>query len=193
MIGFYVTITGNLNMRICIMIYKNHCITIVCIISLFILSACTSNAIKKEAPMITINYGDKDIKYNLVSYDADDTIENSVFIIDLDKFHDEDIPYIKIGEKINIDFNGKFPDTCKLNDYILNPDGSKKYNDPPIQIIPIEIFEYNSSFILEKNWPVSFSSNLKDYEKGAIIRGFRLVCSQEDSIYEYRFVIRTDG
>lgn len=49
-----------------------------------------------------------------------------------------------------------------------------------------------AAFTLDENFLVYASSASEDYEPGAIIRGFRLVCTWGDNTQEVAFVIRTD-
>ena len=104
-----------------------------------------------------------------------------------------ELPYIQLNEEIQIDFKGAAPDTVELRDYILNADGSIKYTEKEINIIPIKFKDKQCSFTLAPNPAAFLSSDTSDYEPGATIRLFRLTCKWGENECEYAFIIRSDA
>lgn len=99
------------------------------------------------------------------------------------------IPYARLGEIVNLTFTGKTPVSYELKESILNKDGAIK---TPQRSIHIQFTNGSASFNLSENNFSFLSSNIKDYEFGASIRGYRLICKWEDRMQEYAFIIRTD-
>lgn len=105
-----------------------------------------------------------------------------------------DLEYVKNGETITILVDGNVPDSVTLTEYILKDDGTKKYN--------IEGMSYDISFgvsnqmgtlTLVPNYTAGLSSLGADYDPGATIRGFQLVCLWGENECEYSFIIRSDA
>ncbi|MBY3618321.1 hypothetical protein HGO21_02035 [Acinetobacter sp. CUI P1] len=106
---------------------------------------------------------------------------------------DVTIPYVKPGEIIEIKFSSTAPDNYKLTDHILKKDGSIKYIKETAELINVELADKTATFQLDSNMTAFLSSNSKDYELGATIRGFRLTGDWLDQTKEITFVIRTDA
>lgn len=104
-----------------------------------------------------------------------------------------DLPYIKLNQEFQIAFNGTAPDSVKLEDYILQPNGNARYSEREVQTIPIELKNGQGSFVLNANPAAFLSSASSDYEPGASIRGFRLTCQWGKNECEYAFIIRSDA
>ena len=62
-----------------------------------------------------------------------------------------------------------------------------------MQAIPIEFKNGKGSFVLVSNPAALLSSASSDYEPGAIIRGFRLICEWGENECESVFIIRSDA
>lgn len=149
---------------------------------------------KESSPEIIIKGGKKKINFAVKSriIKAID-YENTELFQSIANDLKIKIPYVKLGEKIEIIFRDKTPSKYELKDYILRENGTLKYNDPTIQPIPIKFNKNTASFILEPNLFVYLSSNSKDYEPGSTIRGFRLICNWANKKQEYAFIIKTDA
>jgi beta-lactamase regulating signal transducer with metallopeptidase domain len=104
-----------------------------------------------------------------------------------------DLPYIKLNREFQIAFKGTAPDSAKLEDYILQPNGNARYSAREVQTIPIEFNDGKGSFVLAANPAAFLSSASSDYEPGASIRGFRLTCNWGKNECEYAFIIRSDA
>ncbi|GAB6926537.1 hypothetical protein JCM10914A_05200 [Paenibacillus sp. JCM 10914] len=102
------------------------------------------------------------------------------------------IPYIRLGDTIELDFGNHTPTTCEITDYLLGVDGTLKYRNT-ITDVDIEILNGRGSFVLDENWAVSLSSQFRDYETGATLRGFKIICNWKDRTQEYALVARTDA
>lgn len=103
------------------------------------------------------------------------------------------IPYVKLGEVIQIEFSNTAPDSYKLTDYILRDDGTFKYKKEIAEPVNVEFEDKTATFRLDSNMAAFLSSNSKDYESGATIRGFRLTGEWLDQTKEITFVVRTDA
>lgn len=107
------------------------------------------------------------------------------------KEKDITIPYIKLGETIQINTGNEDNNTYQLKDYILNEDGTLKYEKKTIKSTEIKFDKGVGSFVLNENLWANLSSNSADYEPGKSIRGFHLM--YKDKKEEYAFIVRTDA
>lgn len=103
------------------------------------------------------------------------------------------IPYVKFNETVRIKLGKNNPDTYELKDSILNIDGTLKYKVNSTQAIDLKFEGGEASFILGKNISVYLSSDSNNYEKGTVIRGFRLIWKKENVQQEIAFVMKTDA
>lgn len=106
---------------------------------------------------------------------------------------DVSIPYVKLGEIIEIEFSNTAPNSYKLTDYILKDNGTLKYKKETAEPVNVEWADKTATFKLDSNMAAFLSSDSKDYESGATIRGFRLTGEWLDQTKEITFVIRTDA
>ena len=159
-----------------------------------ILKAIADDSIAKmpEPPKITITAAGTEIDYtvglnrwNNTFYDREGTFQTI-----MKGKAKTDLPYVKLNTELHIEFKGTTPDSVKLEDHILNADGNMKYKE--IQTIPIEFKNDKGSFILVSNPAALLSSDSSDYEPGASIRGFRLICKWDENECEYAFIIRSN-
>lgn len=106
-----------------------------------------------------------------------------------------DIPYIELGEIIVIKLQDNLSSPLELIDFILNEDGTLKYtyHDDNIDVSKLYIRDGEVSFVLSENQWAYFSSQSSSYEKGATLRGFKLIGSNAEGKREYVFIIRTDA
>ncbi|WP_147348019.1 hypothetical protein [Clostridium sp. AM58-1XD] len=109
--------------------------------------------------------------------------------------HEESIPYAELGSTFQLLFDGgPAPDSIEIEDIILNENGSHKYNDSTINRGTLECTDKTAVFTLNQNSFALLSSDMSTYEKGGVIRGFRVICSWDNgSSAEYGFVLRTDA
>ena len=103
------------------------------------------------------------------------------------------IPYVNLGESIQIRLDQDVSATYELTDVLLKEDGSYKYNIPNDKPEVIEISSGTGSFVLKGNMAAFLSSNSKDYEPGAAIRGFKLTEQGDGEKQGFYFVLRTDA
>ncbi|MCK5130479.1 MAG: hypothetical protein KAQ68_11540, partial [Clostridiales bacterium] len=142
-----------------------------------------------------------------ISMTADETnIPRSVFIGLSDDYYDEDevfqsllseytieeIPYIKLGETINIRFD-EVPDNYEIWDYIIDTKGKLKYPAKLRQEIIVEMKEEIATFKLDVNMASLLSSYYDPNSQGATVRGFKIICTYGEGVIKYAFVLRTDN
>lgn len=106
-----------------------------------------------------------------------------------------DLPYLPIESWITIEFlNTPAPDSVTLSDIILREDGTSKYQEETVETQKLQLEGQKAQLYLSTNFWAMLSSDLSTYQKGGVIRGFRLNCSWENgSSADYGFVIRTDA
>lgn len=164
------------------------------LVLLFIFSACdreqARNPVMNEASVTSkgkvIRSVEKLLETNTGS-DEDRTLFQSLMAES-----DLIIPYVKLGEIIQVDFSGTAPDSYKLTDYILKEDGTFKYNKGTASPVNLEFDNKKATFKLDSIMTVFLSSDSKDYEPGATFRGFRLIGEWVDQSKEITFIVRTD-
>lgn len=105
------------------------------------------------------------------------------------------IPYMPIESEITIEFlNAPAPERMILSDCIINENGSLKYDDRTIITQELDCEGQQASFMLNTNFNAMLSSDLATYQKGGVLRGFKLDCSWADgSNGDFAFVVRTDA
>jgi hypothetical protein len=177
---------------------KNVKIILIIIVITFLVG-CNSSSIdtvsEEVIPEITIQSGDTSIDYsvglNYWNKAVYDRIDNFTIIIE-DGY--ESLPYIELGNEVTISFNdNSVPDEYELYDYVLNKEGSPKYTNKEVREIPLNIENGTGSFILDMHFAALLSSNSDDYERGASIRGFKLICRWGEDECEYGFIVRSDA
>jgi hypothetical protein len=166
------------------------------LVILFSLSACQEESKPEaEGPIdeITVTAGAQALQPLVQSRTAEAVDYNDTGLFQAITQDAASLPYVKLGEDVEIRFQGKAPDSYELTDSVLKQDGTEKYWKPSPDIISLSHKNNTASFQLKENTMAFMSSQSKDYEPGATIRGFRLVCRWEDQIQEYAFVLRTDA
>lgn len=148
------------------------------------------------SPQVSIMAGDIDItpivKSNVLSMKED--VNNTKLFQSIVSDKKINIPYVKLGETVQIKFKNNIINTCKLEDYILKEDGTLKYKKESIKTTDINFSNGVGIFILNENLFANFSSDSKDYESGKIIRGFKLISDSIDNKQrEYVFIVKTDA
>ncbi|MEA3424473.1 MAG: hypothetical protein U9Q80_11845 [Bacillota bacterium] len=148
--------------------------------------------IKNDTKSTNITVDDREINYVFRSKGSnfENYSETEIFRLLLEK--NETVEYIKLGRTITIEFDYDF-DTGEMTDYILNDDGTFKYDSKTTKTSEMSVDNGLYSFILDKNIAVYLSSNIEDYKDGAVIRGFKLTYPCEGEMKEYFFVINTDA
>ncbi|MDF9844810.1 MULTISPECIES: hypothetical protein [unclassified Paenibacillus] len=104
-----------------------------------------------------------------------------------------DIPYIQLGEPIEVHLAEEEDADYELTDVILLPDGSYKYKTPDNRPQTVVISGGSGSFELGINPAAFLSSSASDYEPGATLRGFRLSGMGGGELQNIYFVLRTDA
>lgn len=168
-------------------------IIIIGVIILFISSVIYYNYYKRNLdyiPEISVVAGCVEARVESRIIDKDETADEEIFKNIMDE--KESIPYIWLGDIVQIDFGDITPDSYELIDDILSEDGKLKWGQrfsEPVDLIYDDHIYY---YTLEFNMASGLNSNLLDW-KGKTFRGFRLICNYKNKKYEYGFVIRTDA
>lgn len=111
----------------------------------------------------------------------------------------EELPYVPLGSCLQVVFSeGSVPDRVTLEDYILNENGGMRYGEQATDTRELAPADGAAPGVweIEVNGHMAalLSSSLKDYEKGAVLRGLTLDCTWENgSQAEWGMVIRTDA
>lgn len=103
-------------------------------------------------------------------------------------------PYLPVESWITIEFlNTPAPDSIVLSDSILNEDGRPEYSEETTKTRDLFADEQKAGFRLDTNFWAMLSTERKVYQKGGVVRGFKLDCSWADgSRADYGFIVRTD-
>lgn len=152
-----------------------------CIIAIAVF--CTACSKTGEPSDIKVSSGDTVIPHLM---DAKDGFEECVE-------KNEELVYLKLGDKIRIEFQGDEPDTIELKNSLLYPDGNQKYTPKESDILDVELKNGVIEFDLPQDMTVLFSSDSKDYLPGNTIRGLKLKAVWGEEEREFYFVIRTDA
>lgn len=105
------------------------------------------------------------------------------------------IPYVRLGSGIDVRFrNGTTPDSVTVEDIILNENGSSRYGADTILVTTPDMEENGLELNLDVNMNALLSSDSATYEKGGVLRGFRMICEWENgSSTEYAWILKTDA
>lgn len=104
-----------------------------------------------------------------------------------------DIPYIELGETVTLFLDGRRPDRCVMQDFIADYQGYNKYTEKEINTSEIKFRGGKYEFELPKHQAAYLSSDGESYERGGIMRGFKLTCTFGENECEYAFLLRTDA
>lgn len=153
-------------------------------LSILLISLGGCHASKNEEKEITVRAGKTDITlFN----------EDENFTTIMKSFRLEDLEYIKNYESILITFNAKKPKSINLTEHILNEKGEPKFaTERTGKVLDTKWDENKVSFHVEPNLATSLSSNGRDYNPGATIKGYHLVCDWGEGDFDYYFIIRGD-
>ncbi|ROR22320.1 uncharacterized protein DUF4846 [Mobilisporobacter senegalensis] len=165
---------------------------VLCIIFIGMVYYLEQNSIANP-PDITVKIEDQLIntevglnEWNGAVYDREDVFKTIIK-------QNNQIPYVQLGEMVQIEFKENNPDKITVTDYILTKEGNLKYSDKAKEIIALEKEDGAYRFQLKSNLASFLSSNSEDYKKGNTIRGFRILCNWGKNECEYGFILRTDG
>ncbi|AIQ48025.1 hypothetical protein R70723_20530 [Paenibacillus sp. FSL R7-0273] len=111
----------------------------------------------------------------------------------IEQTKEAEIPYVQLGETVEILLGEELSADYVLTDVILLPDGGYKYKMPDNGPETVVIREGSGAFELGINPAAFLSSNTADYEPGATIRGFCLKGLSGGEQQEIFFVLRTDA
>lgn len=143
------------------------------------------NPIKNDVKEITVSSGNNSISV----FSNDESFKTIMKSLSL-----EDLVYIKNYEEILIEFNGISPRNIKLTEHILNKKGAPKFaTEEAGKVINTKLDKDNVAFKIEPNLTSSLSSNGNDFNPGATIKGYHLVCDFGKSNSDYYFIIRGDA
>ena len=106
-----------------------------------------------------------------------------------------EIPYLELGAVMKVQFrNGSTPDSVEIKDMILDESGNRKYGESSVVTLTPELGADGLEIVLDTNMAAMLSSDMSTYEKGGVLRGFRMTCMWEnESDAEYAWIIRTDA
>lgn len=103
------------------------------------------------------------------------------------------IPYIPLKDEVVIEFQGEMPKEATLNNRILTREYLPRYGEKITQENAITIQNQQITFQQIGNVASGLSSNLADYQPGAVLQGYVLRCKWGKNECEYLFIIRTDS
>ena len=103
----------------------------------------------------------------------------------------KDIPYLKIGDTIKVEFLEGTPTSVKLFDEVMKSTGVPQYNPETANIIDLPLKGDFAEIVVTEHFAVSLSSHTDDYEDGNVYRGYTLVYDIEGTEQTVYFMIRT--
>lgn len=99
------------------------------------------------------------------------------------------IPYVALGEPVQIRIRGEAPDSIRLEDYALKLENMDRWEMP--MTIPLEFHDGKAAFALRDN-PAATLDSEGDYEPGTSIRGLKLICKWGNTEKHYTCLVRSD-
>lgn len=100
-----------------------------------------------------------------------------------------DIPYVKLREKIKLDFGSALPDRLTLKDRVIDDDGTFLYLDQLTTVLTPTVEEDCYVFLLDVN-----ATSLLHAQMGSFrtqFRGFELTATWGDKEETFAFVVQT--
>lgn len=156
-----------------------------CKICCIFIVSCMLFACSKHEELVVVSDGTDNIK---IYENINDFTEI------MDKVDKDDLVYVPDKKEISIKFNEEIPKDIHLLEYIIDENGNYKYSTDEVEkSIDVSMNGDKASFKLEPNMATLFSSDSTDYDKGAVIKGYRMVCEWKDRKSEYLFVIKSDA
>lgn len=101
------------------------------------------------------------------------------------------VKYVKIGEKISLDFGSEAPDNISAEDIFLNQNGEPLYTDKETNAVPLTSEGQKSEFTLNQSIVSLLSS--QNPEGRFDIRGFKITAKWKNDTHIFAFVIKTDS
>ncbi|MEF2248378.1 hypothetical protein [Paenibacillus sp. IITD108] len=181
---------------------KIFCTVCIHLILLFTLLACDNSTVSSpqinqevyvEIPSITIRSDDTSIPYISRLVDTSDNLHGRSGVFKKIKTNQSKIPYIQLGEEIQLKLQHDPPVSYTLFDDILNENGTRKYSHLSTQEVIFHFEDRIGTFLLTPNAASYLSSDSQNYSPGKTIRGFTLVCYWDNQTVEYSFIVRTDA
>ena len=99
------------------------------------------------------------------------------------------IPYVALGEPVQIRIRGEQPDFIRLEDYALKLENLDRWETP--MILPLEFHDGKAAFAL-RDHPAATLDSEGGYEPGTSIRGLKLICKWGNTEKHYTCMVRTD-
>ncbi|MCA0386031.1 MAG: hypothetical protein LCH34_10580 [Firmicutes bacterium] len=104
----------------------------------------------------------------------------------------EAIPYVQIGEEVDITFDNFEATDVQITDVILTKEGRLKYGEQSDMTYGLKAVDGKLRYGLPSNPAVHLSSNLNDYAPGHVIRACFIRTQINGSNFLFSFVIRTN-
>lgn len=105
----------------------------------------------------------------------------------------EQLPYVKIGDKIAIDWENMDISKMILTEHLLNKNGVVRFGEEAGKLVKLNKESDNSVyFTVDVNLSATLSSDLHNYQPGNTVRGFHLKIKGKEQ-HDYYFVIRSDA
>lgn len=142
---------------------------------------------------LTVTAGEESIKCVSLINSKDSKLENTkdIFKFAFKKDTLTDIKYIKINEKITLNFGDTLPDNVSIKDILLNSNGEYLYPDKLSVDVSLTKEDNNFSFLLQKNPMYLLSSEFSKTKKQ--FRGFKITATWGKKEYIYAFVIKSNA
>src|ERR1035437_1515111 len=121
---------------------------------------------------IKITIGKQDIKYITVNNNENSSLNDKkdTFKYAFESNALKDIQYIKIGEKVTLDFENNIPDKIIIKDILLDSNGNYMYSGKLIADIPC--IKQNNKYIFTVD--INMASVLSSLMKHIIFRGYKI-------------------
>ena len=163
---------------------------------LIVISKSPEQYIPNEIPKISISTGGQSLQYVSAENKWNGSMINrkDTFKMIVDKFSTAEIPYIKLDEKVQIDFGKNPPDKVKITDSLINKFGDLALAEKvAVTSITPHISGSRYIFDIKKTMASRLNSNSDSYQPGNTWHGYRIICSWGYNECEYAFIIRTDA
>jgi hypothetical protein len=104
----------------------------------------------------------------------------------------QDIKYIKIGDKVSLDFGNNPPNNITITDRLLNLSGDQVYQDKLTIEVPFTK-DNNKYYFYYFSVQNNMASRLSSYYRKTDFRGYKISANWGKHQKEYAFVIKTDS
>lgn len=143
---------------------------------------------------VTILGGKENIKFATLNSDQKASLSGqtaSPFSFAFEKENPSDIPYLKNGEEISIDFGANPPDTLSISDGLLDDNGDYLYTSKEITDVPYVTKKGVYSFNLDTHIASYLSSHYEQDKKE--LRGFIINATWEKQEKKYAFAVQSNA